>query len=654
MKNYIKYLKETKAFWLIAMVATVFFALYASVMAIKLNLPTDYKHMSQETIGNLLVDNPSIAFDGMFAQTVLTSAFDEPGIVTCLSSIMIFMVVVALVYHFMFRGKSDSSVFERLPISAGSERIYEVITAFVLAAIGVFTAFCCIVPATVRFSKQIKDYVFESEAGLYFNLGIYESIGAFAVVLLFIWASLMIIHLFGELFKITPVGYIVALFFARLHVIYMNPCEYFKMTAAEVDPGRHIFYLEYAPFLLLSVIIAGLYVYIKTVGKIRKDSGEVFNFPIAGWSLIIIFTVYMNTCEPLVDNLRGWIVNLSYGYIFLPPIAFMFDIALIIAAVIYFMVRRKRSQNVSIKVAPADHKGAIWETLKPGIIMIAVITALTLTIYFFGAYNTYNFIFEGNLEGRMDIALEELFVDINCNVSPFEISVALYALVKLVKFVLQRTNSAAEKFDKFPVKKSFRFLISLVSECLALWLPISCACVFELSVFKKYSSYAAGSYGMFELDIWNEYILAIAGTALIVALINFIEMSFANLLIRGGVCVTLVIIATCMDELIATGFDIYGNADYINIVDRYGYGITSLIMVIAALIIALASYIVCRKDTSRNVYKYAAAKYIFLFLYIAAFVLLVIFITQLLWCRILLLAAGGAGLFLLARRSKER
>lgn len=639
MREYKKYLNETKLFWMIILVATVFFSIYASIFAIKLNSPSDNGILDQKDAELIMAADTTAAYKGINTTYFLEPAFDEPGIVTSLSSIIIFMFAAAMLYHFMYRGKSGVNAFRFFPIKNGAERLYELITGMIIAVVGVFTEFLCIMPRTVSFRRTIIAYSTAEETIPY---GLFDDLVPFLLVLIFVLASLVIMHLFGIVFKYIPVGYIMSLVFLRMHVPYMNPHTYFVQAGADFDLQQQTFYIEFAPFILISIIVIGTFVYAKAVGRIKGEKYKICNFPIAGTSLALGMIIFVNTREIGSGSTLGWITFLRYGYLTLPPIYIILDLGLLIALIIYLAVRRKK--NVALKVSESSHKGAMWETCKPYVWAIVIISVLAMALYGFETYNTVNYWFHNGSQYPLEAMIDEL----ETSIQPVGVIFALYFIFKFAQFVLKRNSNAAGKYEVFPIKRNSRFIVRIVGDFLSVWVPCTLIMLTRMNLYKALSAIAPVTGDTYTTQLWQGYGADIAKAVLIVAILTFIDYSFNNVFLKIGASVLALVIGSGVSTLLFYGIHIGNNATL-----QLTQTALTVMNIILAVVILVITFIICRKDKSRSSFAYAAAEYVFVAMCAVTYLLIATAIATGLTVAIILLIVGVGALtayFIFSRR----
>lgn len=647
MKKYIKYLNETKSFWILTAIVAIFISLYISVLAVKINFPESPLSFTESKWEQLEKGQSMAIFRGISASDIL-----GPESVGSAAFILFAIFAVASIYHFCYRGKSDINALSRLPIQKGNERIYEYITGILEIIIGLLASYIYIVPKAISYNGQIKSCLeqsglsikidaqsFKSASEIFSGFGWLDNLRIYGVIALYLILGMTVIYLFGALVKFIPIGYAVGGFgffwFSADKLDTYLSC--FGNTYMYGESGY--FEINVMPILMVMLIIVGFVLFVLALQNQQPEKHRIFNYPIIAVVAGICFIVYVNCQFPIYNVIVAGRYLFGYGVFGAPLGTFILDIAVVIGAII--LLKKKKSSTTEVKAS--KHHGFGVEMIKPYAILLGVMLLAVLLGFlkdFENIDSSINYSINSgivyNLESGLKYYMNMFFM--------------IYLGFKGIELILKRNTAYSEKYDRFPISRAKKNLFAILLEIIVTAIPLALSTAI---VSMMCGSYADGVSLI--PSLWKTFFIFCLEVVSAIGIFAFVSHSYNSLLSKAISAISLCAIWHIIADWCKFGFNVK-EAVYANMIEFLGYPTLILILSAIAIICLVLSFVVCRKDLSSNAFSYKAAEYILLMTAAAAYALIWFNVITFAWQYILCGAVFiiGIALYFVAKKQKAK
>lgn len=609
MRNYLKYLKETRVFWILTLIVSAIFTIGLTYEG------TDLFHgmntiVDKEYVQLLMESGSNIPYCGIDASNLLQEDIFVP-------IIAVFIAIAAVIYFVIYRQKAGDNSFSRLPFPNGFERIYELITAGAVAVTDLVISLVYAFPRIRKYNKLFLDFYISDKtsvvrttyedslnpkksdvlmANIYNPKGFLDNLEVYICLGLIILCALAMIYLFGSVVKYSPVGYILGAFFSGYAWLTAGGISYFGKMSEE----------EYVNDITAIIGILLLILVISFVLAVRNEHSEkhkFFNYPLVIWLVLGGYVIYNNIETPIYKQIQFWIVELSYGVVTLPPLDFF-----LLAGLIVYLIIRKRKMVIT-QIPAMKHKGAFFEIIKPNIVFTAVATFVIAAIY------TYQLSYMSLVGNEYGEEFASYFVmDFE---SAFAKIMAIYVIYKLGWFLLKKSSKESEKFDRFTVSKRKMFMIQSLAELVSIALPLLTAIGFLIPYGK--SVFGNGQ----NTNLWGLSAVYLGFSMFIIASFAFVDYAYSKFIFKvtflgmeAVICAGFVTVAEC-------GFVIKG--EYVgDMTEVLGIPATVGIILSAALILLVTNAFICKCDLSKSTFRNILSEPVYILSAVSAYTVMVI------------------------------
>lgn len=639
MRNYLKYLGETRVFWILTLIVSVIFSLVLSFVEI-----------NESHITDTIIDDKYVQYLAEFESKVYVNGLDASNLLQSVHFggilIMIIMGLVAVIYHFTYGQNSDNNVLRRLPFANGFVKIYELITAAAVSVIGLSVSFVGVIMKIGNFNKRLLTFyetnkisvirtnyedpmnpkqieimladIFGQNGGLFGPKGFLRNVEVYFDLGLIVLCALLIIYLFGVIFKYAPIGYIVGTVISIYLWNAAGVSEHFRQASKSAYGVPD--YTAIAGILALLLAVC----FVIAARKEQPEKHKLFNYPGAIYLIAAGVVIDNNIQLPVYRQFQYWFLNLINGWLSFPPLDFF-----LLAAYIIFLVIRKRKMVIT-EVPVMKHKGAFFEITKPNILFTVVTTIAVAALYSYRLLCCANASFYSEL--LTDSAYLRQIVE-----NDFNVIIGAYVICKLCWFILKKSAVASEKFDRQTVSKRQLFIIQTLSEFVSVALPT----VLDIGLSGILSHAVSGNNG-FSPNL-EKGMLYLSILALVVAAFTFADYAYSKFMFKVSFLIMGGLISSAAVLTVETGFVIKG-AYVGNVTEVMGLYPTIGSILAVTLILLVGGMIVCKCDLSRSTFRSVISEPVYIIFAVLAYAVIGIGCGEQIWQWVLI---GTAGLIIL-------
>lgn len=629
MKNYLKYLKETKVFWILTLIFSTQLTIGLTFdVAKEINILS--KSINDEYVKHMIESESPFLYRGLDASEILR------GKELIIPIVVVFITILAVLYFVMYKQKSGCNSFSRLPISNGFDRIYELISAGAVILIELLVSLTCSFPIIQKINKGLLElYIsnkttitvvscYEGQAmipietkikladfyrpkGLISNLEVYLCLG------LIILCGLVLIHLLGAIVKYSPIGYVLGAVGINTGWLYFNGAEYFT----KMSDGEYV--NDYTALLGIALMLFTVS-FIFAVKKEQPEKHKLFNYPLIIDLIVWGYVIFINLQTPIYSRLQYWILDLANGDVTLPPL----DLFVLAAFIIYLIVKKRKTDITELPAM--KRKSVFYEIIKPNIFFTLIATVVIATIYSYQIAYMQN-----DISGYWDpVDLSDYLMDIGTG---FEKVMIMFVIYKFGWLLLKSSADKCEKFERITLSKRKLLALRSLAELVSVSVPLAAAVGFLSASYNG----ATGNKGIMEL--LPGLILYLAISFLFIASFAFAEYAYSRFIYKVTFLFMEFIICGAAVSIAESGFVIKG--DYIaSVTDILGIFTVVGIVLLVALVLFVTDVFICKKDLSRSTFRTAISEPVYILAAMLAYAIIVIECSEVIWQWIYSIAAG--------------